>query len=130
MNATAAIIYSALDDVMTDALVTNQHAEKLANELAAALEARGYIIKAKPAPRKPAAPVEIFAPNTGNAELDAFMNRHHNRDWEARLKKALTRTRPGMLAMPARAPGHPRKTMTQAERAELYSTYQVRQHSA
>lgn len=130
MNATAKLLLEALEDVTVDALVTNQHAEQLATELADALEARGLTLKKKPAPRKPAAPVEIFAPDTGDAALDDFMRNHHRPDWEARLKKALQRNRPGMMPMPAPAPGHARKPLTQQERADLYRDHRVIQHSA
>ena len=107
MSTATAIILEALDDVNVDALVTKQHAQQLADELATALEIRGYAIRKKPAPRKPAAPAEVFAPNTGNPELDAFMRAHHRPDWQAHLKKACARNRPGMMTMPAPAPGHP-----------------------
>jgi hypothetical protein len=130
MSTATAIILEALDDVTIDALVTKKHAQQLAEELADALEARGYALRKKPAPRKPAAPAEVFAPNTGNPELDAFMRAHHRPDWEARLKKACARTRPGMMTMPAPAPGHASKPMTQQERADLWRDHKVIQHSA
>lgn len=130
MNATAKLLLEALEDVTVDALVTNQHAEQLATELADALEARGLTVKKKPAPRKPAAPVEVFAPNTGDADLDEFMRKHHSSDWQAKLKKALARNRPGMMTMPAPAPGIARKPLTQQERADLYRIHCVVQHSA
>lgn len=130
MSTATAIILEALDDVTVDALVTKKHAQQLAEELADALEARGYALRKKPAPRKPAAPVEIFAPDTGDAALDDFMRNHHRPDWEARLKKALQRNRPGMMPMPAPAPGHARKPLTQQERADLYRDHRVIQHSA
>lgn len=74
------IIRSVLDDenIETDALVTNQHADNLAAEIAAALDAAGYVIRKKPKARAEAAPVEVFSPNTGNPELDAFMRDHHD----------------------------------------------------
>lgn len=78
MSDTAAIILAALEDVTVDALVTNQHAETLAAELAATLDALGYVVKKKPAARKPATPVEPFAPNTGDSSLDDFMRAHHD----------------------------------------------------
>lgn len=130
MSTATAIILDALDDVNVDALVTNQHAQQLATELAEALEARGYTVRKKPAPRKPAAPVEVFEPNTGNPELDEFMRSHHRPDWEARLKKALARNRPGMMTMPAPAPGTPSKSLTQQGHADLWRDHNVIQHSA
>lgn len=130
MSTATAIILEALKDITVDALVTKQHAQQLAEELADALEARGYALRKKPASRKPAAPVEVFAPNTGNPELDAFMRAHHRPDWEARLKKACARNRGGMMTMPAPAPGIPKKPMTQQERADLWRDHQVIQHSA
>lgn len=130
MSTATAIILDALEDVTVDALVTKRHAQQLAEELAHALEARGYALRKKPAPRKPAAPVEVFAPDTGNAELDIFMRAHHRPDWEARLKKACARSRPGMMQMPAPAPGHPSKSMAQQERADLWRDHKVIQNSA
>lgn len=82
MSSTAAIILAALEDVSVDALVTNQHAETLAAEVAAALDALGYVVKKKPAPRKAAAPVAPFAPNTGDPQLDDFMRAHHDPKWK------------------------------------------------
>lgn len=78
MSDTAAIIYAALDDVTTDHIVTVQAARQLADELAAGLEARGYVVKKKPAARKPAPAREPFAPNTGDSSLDDFMRAHHD----------------------------------------------------
>lgn len=129
MNATAKIILDALEDSTVDALVTNQHAQQLAEELAAALEARGYTVRKKPAPRKPAAPVEHLV-SQGDAALDEFIRTHHHPDWRAQLKKALSRTRPGMMTMPTPAPGHAHKPLTQTERAALYVDHKVIQHSA
>lgn len=48
--------------------------------LALALSELGYVIKKVPKPRA-AAPrrvVEVFAPNTGDPKVDAFMRAHHN----------------------------------------------------
>ncbi len=132
MSTTRDIIRAALDDVKTDALVTAQHADDLADEITEALEAAGYTIKAKPKRRaaKPAEPVEVFAPDTGNPDLDDFMRRHHSPDWRAKLKKALARTRPGMMNMPTPPPGHSHPPLTQQKRADLYRDHNVIQHSA
>lgn len=48
--------------------------------LSLALGEMGYVIKKAPKPRATAArkPVEVFAPNTGNPAVDAFMRRHHD----------------------------------------------------
>lgn len=74
-------------------------------DLLAALDA------AKPAratkPRATPAAVEPFSPNTGNPAVDEFMRRHHSDDWEKKLRSALRRNVPGMLPMPAPAPGWP-----------------------
>lgn len=130
MSTATAIILDALDDVNVDALVTKEHAQQLAEELADALEARGYALRKKSNTRKPTAPVEAFAPDTGNAELDAFMRAHHRPDWQARLKKAKARSRPGMVSMPAPALGHSHRPMTPGERATLWEDHRVIQHSA
>lgn len=129
MNATAKIILDALEDVTVDALVTNQHAQQIAAELADALEARGFAIRKKPAPRKPAAPVKHLV-SQGDAALDEFIRTHHSSDWEARMKKATSRTRPGMMSMPSPAPGHGSKALTQTELATLYADHKVIQYSA
>lgn len=130
MDITAAL-RSALDHeaIATEALVTRQHADNLAAELATALDALGFTIKKKPASRKPAAPAEVFAPNTGNPELDAFMQRKHRHDWRARLQKAISRNRPGMIPMPPPAPGHTRRPLTATARQELYEAHNVIHHS-
>ena len=125
-TATETIIVQAL----ANANVHVEAPDTIARQIIDALEARGYALRKKPAPRKPAAPVEVFAPDTGNPELDAFMRAHHRPDWEARLKKALARNRPGMITMPAPAPGITRRPMTQQERADLYRDHKVVQHSA
>jgi hypothetical protein len=130
MSTTRDIIRAALDETKTDALVTARHAGDLADEIAEALEAAGYTLKKKPAPRKPAEPVEAFAPNTGSPELDAFMTRKHAHNWREKLKKALARTRPGMMTMPTPPPGHAPKPMTQQERADLWRDHKVQQHSS
>jgi len=78
MSDTAAIIYAALEDVTTDHIVTVQAAQQLAAEVAAALDANGYVVKKKPAPRKAAPVREPFAPNTGDSSLDDFMRAHHD----------------------------------------------------
>lgn len=128
--STAKFLAEALEDVTVDALVTNQHAEQLVEQLAAALDARGYVLSKKPKARKAAAPLEVFNPNTGDSELDDFMRRTHKPDWQARLKKALAKSRPGMLTISTPAAGLPSKALTQAERAELYRQHNVIQHSA
>lgn len=128
--STRDILLNALQNVTTDALVTNQHAERLADELAQALDAAGFVIRKKPRTRKPAELVEVFNPQTGDPALDAFMRKHHHSDWQTRLKKATVRTRPGMLNMPAPAPGLPVRPLTQEARAALYRHHQVIQHSA
>ncbi len=100
MSTATAIILDALEDVNVDALVTKKHAQQLAEELADALEVRGYALRKKPAPRKPAEPVEAFAPNTGDAALDDFMRKHHDPKYRpAPMPKA-----PGMpsIGIPAK----------------------------
>lgn len=128
-----AIIRQALDHdaIETDALVTKRHADDLAAELAKALDALGYTIKAKPKPRTAAAaePVEELI-LTGDASLDAFIEKHHRPDWRKRLAKALQKTRPGMANMPPEPPGHPRKPMTQKERAALWEVHRVQHISS
>lgn len=43
----------------------------------------GRMVEAKKVrARKPAAPVEVFAPNTGDRALDDFMRRHHDPKWK------------------------------------------------
>lgn len=81
MSITRDIIRAALDDVKTDALVTTQHADDLASELATALDALGYVIKKKPAPRKPAEPVRPLV-SQGDPALDEFIRTHHNPNWK------------------------------------------------
>lgn len=103
------IILAALDAVTVDALVTKAHAEQLATELAEALDEAGYVIRKKPAPRKAAAPVAVFSPNTGNAELDGFMSRSH----AARGRKTFPQPKIG----PGLPPLRPMKVSEQ-ERAE------------
>lgn len=44
----------------------------------AALEAAGYVVRKKPATRRTVAPVEAFAPNTGDPRVDDFMRKHHD----------------------------------------------------
>lgn len=78
MSDTAEIIYAALEDVTTDHIVTVQAARQLAEEVAQALDSLGYVVKKKPAPRKAAAPVEPFAPNTDDPRIDEFMRLHHD----------------------------------------------------
>lgn len=48
--------------------------------LALALSELGYVIKKAPKPRvaAPRRVVEVFAPNTGDPKVDAFMRAHHN----------------------------------------------------
>ena len=125
---------TATETIIVQALANgNVHSEApdaIARQIIDALEARGYALRKKPAPRKPAAPAEVFAPNTGNSELDAFMRTHHRPDWQAHLKKACARNRPGMVTMPAPAPGLPPKRMTQQERADLWDEHKVVRHSA
>lgn len=97
MNATAKVILAALDGVTVDALVTKQHAEDLATELAAALDAAGYTVRKKPAPRKTAAAEPAFEPNTGDPKLDDFMRRKHN-------PKARIKSPPAGRGLPALRP--------------------------
>lgn len=115
-----------------DANLHPQAPDAIARQVINALEAAGYTIKAKPKPRaaKAAEPVEVFAPDTGNPDLDDFMRRHHSPDWRAKLKKALARTRPGMMNMPTPPPGHSHSPLTQQKRADLYREHNVIQHSA
>lgn len=48
------------------------------------VKALGRFVDPKPATvRKPAASVKVFAPNTGDARLDAFMRSHHDPKWKA-----------------------------------------------
>ena len=89
----------------------------------------GYTIRKKPKPRTPAAPTPAFSPATGDTGLDEFMRTHHRTDWQTRLKKACARSRPGMMTMPAPAPGIARDSMTQQERADLWVDHNVIQHS-
>lgn len=123
MTPAAKIIRAAMD-----AAPMGPSLDEAAEALAAALDDAGYAIRKKPAPRV-SKPVEVFAPNTGDAALDEFMRAHHHHDWEARLRKATARNRPGMLTMPAPAPGIQHKPMTQQERADLYRDHKVIQHS-
>ena len=99
--------------------------------LALALSELGYVIKKAPKPRAaaPRAAFEAFAPNTGDPKVDAFMRTHHRPDWEKHQKRAFA-SRPGMISMPAPAPGVSHKPMTRTERARLYEAYNVIQHSA
>lgn len=46
--------------------------------LMSALDAAGYVVRKKPTTRPTVAPVEAFAPNTGDPRVDDFMRRHHN----------------------------------------------------
>jgi len=129
MLSTRDIIRAVLDDVQTDALVTTRHADDLADEITAALEAAGYTIKAKPKPRKAAEPIEHLVPQ-GDTALDEFIAKHHHANWREKLKKALARTRPGMATMPTPPPGHAPKPMSQQERANLWRDHKVQQHSS
>ena len=52
--------------------------DEAAERIAAALDEAGYVIRRKPAPRKAAAPVEVYAPATGNPAIDEFMRRKHS----------------------------------------------------
>lgn len=92
------------------------------------LLAKLYKVRAvKPrAAAKPAPEPEPFTPDTGDEKLDAWLTAHHCPDWEARLAKALRRNVPGMMPMPAPAPGIARKPMTQQERADLYRVHVIR----
>lgn len=83
----------------------------------------------KRAAAKPAAPAEQLVPQ-GDAALDAFIAKHHRPDWRERLKKALQKSRPGMISMPSPAPGHQHAPLTQQRRAALYRDHNVQQHSA
>lgn len=121
MDATTQILAEAFDIAPID---------PSPEALALALSELGYVIKKAPKPRTatPRATVEVFAPNTGNPKVDAFMRKHHRHDWEKHQRRAFA-SRPGMIAMPAGAPGHPKRPMTQAERAHLYRAHNVVQHS-
>lgn len=46
--------------------------------LMSALDAAGYVVRKKPATRRTVAPVEAFAPNTGDPRVDDFMRKHHD----------------------------------------------------
>ena len=46
--------------------------------LMSALDAAGYVVRKKPATRRTVAPVEPFAPNTGDPRVDDFMRRKHD----------------------------------------------------
>lgn len=107
--------------------IPDAHISLIAN----ALEAAGYTIKKKPAPRtaKPAEPAEELI-LTGDAALDTFIETHHRPDWRKRLAKALQKTRPGMANMPTPPPGHAPKPMTQTERARLWEAHRVQHHSS
>ena len=122
MDATTQILAEAFDIAPID---------PSPEALALALSELGYVIKKAPKPRAAAAPratVEVFAPNTGNPKVDAFMRAHHRTDWQKHQKRAFA-SRPGMIAMPAPAPGHRHSPMTQKERAFLYAAHNVIQHS-
>lgn len=79
MSTTAAILREALahDLIETDHIVTVVAADALATELAAALEALGYVIKKKPAPRKATEPSRPLV-SQGDPALDEFIRTHHD----------------------------------------------------
>ena len=54
--------------------------------LMSALDAAGYVVRKKPATRRTVAPVEAFAPNTGDPRVDNFMRKHHRHDCLGRCK--------------------------------------------
>lgn len=114
-----AIILRALNAI--DAPVTDE--QTLASELAAALEASGYVIRKRPTPRKPEQ-VDAFNPSTGNAEVDAFMRRRHRADWRKHYDNAF-KARRGMAPMPPKPRGVGVTGLTMQERAELYSQFNV-----
>lgn len=131
MDTTAIIRQAFESDTQAYCSVGPGHAERIIDAIADGLDAAGYTIKKKPAPRatKPAEPVEELVP-TGDAALDEFMRTHHRPDWRKRLAKALQKTRPGMMTMPSPPPGHAHKPMTQAERARLWEAHRVQHHSS
>lgn len=90
MNASAKIIRAALD-----ANPIGPSLDEAAERIAAALDEAGYVIRKKPAPRKPAAPVEVFAPNTGDPKVDEFMRKHH----DPKYKPAPLPKSPGLPAL-------------------------------
>ena len=96
----------------------------LGPDLMSALDAAGYVVRKKPATRRTVAPVEAFAPNTGDPRVDDFMRKHHRHDWEAHQRRAFA-SRTGMIPMPSPAPGRPKRSMTQTERANLYRGFNV-----
>lgn len=61
---------------------TGRAASVFAEEILADLDEAGYIIRKKPAPRKPAPIVDPFAPNTGDPAVDEFMRQHHDPKWK------------------------------------------------
>ncbi len=73
MSDTVAIIRAALD-----LGPIGPSLDEAAERIAASLDQLGYVVKKKPAPRKPAPAREPFAPNTGDAQLDDFMRAHHD----------------------------------------------------
>lgn len=95
LSATAKIIRAAID-----AAPMGPSLDEAAEALAVALDDAGYVIRKKPASRKPAAPVQVFAPNTGDAALDEFMRNHH----DPKYRPAKMPTSPGMpsITIPAK----------------------------
>lgn len=60
---------------------TGRSSREIAEEIVADLDIAGFTIRKKPSTRRataPREPVEVFAPNTGNPAVDAFMRAHHN----------------------------------------------------
>lgn len=92
--------------------------------LMSALDAAGYVVRKKRATRRTVAPVEAFAPNTGDPRVDDFMRKHHRHDWEAHQRRAFA-NRAGMIPMPSPAPGRTKRPTTQTERARLYRGFNV-----
>ena len=77
---------SAVDIVAQAIRIADGDHSKGAGSLAEAivehLDGAGFVIRKKPTSRKAAAPVEPFAPNTGDPQLDEFMRSHHNPKWK------------------------------------------------
>lgn len=71
----------------------------IAESILVSLDAAGFAVRKKPAQRKATAPAEAFSPATGDAQLDDFMRRSHEKN-KKRRKLAL----PRMAGLPALRP--------------------------